>query len=121
MPKLPKLQSFRPSLPSQSYRPLKSAEKDQPLDDVSWPTERQQASIKQSRIALITMVVVGFFALLGVVALTRASYLEQRAASSSASLNSATASATVPQYFQTSPEIYAGKITLSSRLQLGVR
>lgn len=51
------------------------------------------------------MLVTGFFALTGVVALTRASYLEVRAASSSASATSAT----VPQYFQTSPEIYAGE------------
>ena len=59
------------------------------------------------------MPVTGFFALMGVVALTRASYLEQRAPSSSTSLASATTSTTVPQYFQTSPEIYAGKMALS--------
>ena len=40
VPELSKLHFLRLSTPSQLYRPLKSAKENQPLDDVSWLTEK---------------------------------------------------------------------------------
>ena len=120
MPKVPKLQLFRSSTLPQPYQPLKSIDEEHFVDEASSPRDIKPDSIRTTRGSLVTMLIAGFFALAGVVVLTRASYLEQRAASSSASLASASASATVPQYFQTSPEIYAGKEARSSGLQYGI-
>lgn len=70
---------------------------------------------RKSSVSVLTMVA-SFVVLTGLVALTRASYLEMRAASSSGSVTGAASatSATVPQYFQTSPELYAGKLRVRS-------
>ena len=51
------------------------------------------------------------FTVLGFVALARAGYLDRRAESTSAS-------SSVPQYFQTTPEIYAGRSILPRQRQL---
>ena len=94
---------------SHSYEPLNAVEEDQHPDKLSPPTKTEQTSTKRRAGVVIIMVVASFLALLGVVALVRASYLEHRAATSSASASSAK----VPQYFQTSPEIYAGGFFMS--------
>lgn len=105
--KLPKFPTFSRPNPIQSYRPVESSEDEQP----SSSSEKPPIPPQQSTPAVITMLLAGFLALTGVVALTRASYLDMREVSSSASVtNAAAASATVPEYFQTTTEIYAGKL-----------
>ena len=111
------------SLQASSYRPAvqssSEVEKSKPLlfcdEQSSSGVEKSFLTVKKttrkSSVSVFTMVA-SFVVLTGLVALTRASYLEMRAASSSASVTGATSatSATVPQYFQTSPELYAGKL-----------
>ena len=101
--KLSQLPFVTPPSQPQLYEPLKAVDEDQLQEEPFPPLGNQAPPSKRNRTCLVIMVVVGLTALLGIVTLTRASYLEHRAATSSS------ASATVPQYFQTSPEIYAGE------------
>ena len=80
------------------YLPVKSSEEE---TDESISVQQLVQPEKPPRTrssTLCTMLVCGFVALLGVGALTQAAYLEKRASSTD-----------VPQYFQTEPELYAGR------------
>lgn len=73
--------------PSPSYRPSK------------------QSSSRHTKRNTAIMLASAFVLMLGLVALVRASWFERRATSSNCDCASTT---TVPQYFQTTPEIFAG-------------
>ena len=92
--------------------PLKSPN-DEEADDEITPVvhERREehqfhsGTQKKPKFPLVMMLLSLVFAILGIVAFTRAAYLEKKAATASSSK--------VPDYFQTTPQIYAGKTLVS--------
>lgn len=96
---LSSLSSTKSSSVPLQYLPVKTG------DDETDQAVPDHTPLKKSAPTVCTMLLCGSFALLGIVALTRAAYLEKRASTS------ATASTTdVPQYFQLEPELYAGML-----------
>ena len=79
--------------------------KSQLLDSPPFYGLPKQASSKFTRRNTVIMLTSAFVLILGLVALVRASWFERRATSSECDCASTT---TVPQYFQTTPEIFAG-------------
>ena len=99
-------------IPLQIYHPVKSVEEE---DDVKTEPavaegERQRQSppsAPKTTSQTVIMLLSAFLAVLGLVALSQATYMDKRAGATSATASSDTA---VPQYFQTYPELYAGKL-----------
>lgn len=87
------------------YLPVKTGDEE---TDEAVPDQRLSKTLSPT---VCTMLVCGFVALLGIVALTRAAYLEKRASASAT-----TSSTDVPQYFQTEPELFAGMPAVNSTI-----
>lgn len=111
------------SVPLQRYQPVGSvreedeaAEEDDIYDiDLGSKTSERESKLQRqlfrpkTRSQTAIMLLSAFLATLGLVALAQATYLDKRAGSTSAASSSDTA---VPQYFQTYPELYAGKLVV---------
>ena len=108
---------------SYSYKKLHSAEEitlqdlpQQPATEANDPDPLPvlSASTRQSRTRTIVFIMIAFvLVLLTTLSLARAAWFERRAATTTAS----TTSSEVPQYFQTSPEIFAGEPLLPLHIE----
>ena len=90
--------------------PQQVAKEDIGLDPLSLPSP----STKRPRTRTIIFTMIAFvLVLLTTLSLARAAWFERRQATTTPS----TPSTEVPQYFQTSPEIFAGKLILPQRVE----
>ena len=90
--------------------PQQAAKEDIDLDPLPVPTP----STKRPRTRTIIFIMIAFvLILLTTLSLARAAWYERRQATTTAS----TTSTEVPQYFQTSPEIFAGELILLRRVK----
>lgn len=104
-----KLPELSQSIIPLQYLPVKSVEE----DSVPEATPAGRVNSHKTRCLTVTMLLSLTIALLGILALTRAAYLERKQASPTASGSTSD----VPQYFQTTPEIYAGMRVFSIGIQ----
>ena len=90
--------------------PQKAAKEDIDLDPLPVPNP----STKRPRTRTIIFTMIAFvLVLLTTLSLARAAWFERRQATTTSS----TTSTEVPQYFQTSPEIFAGELILLQRVE----